>query len=199
MAFGSSLYKGLFGEPAKLEQFNRFNPQQQQAQQQALSMGLQGLQNPYRGFEGIEQHARNQFNQTTIPSIAERLTSMGGYGTGAASSPAYQAQLGQAGAGLDSSLAALRANYGQQQQGHYRSLLGMGLEPQFQNYELPEQEGAFQQWGPALGQLGMGALAGGLTGGWGAIPGALAAVLQFLAGGQKGKLGQLGSQQPKPG
>ena len=104
-------------------------------------LGIQGLQNPYGGFEPIEQQARNNFNQQTIPSIAERFTA----GTnGATSSPSFASQLGQAGAGLESDLAAMKAGYGQQNIQQILQLLQLGLRPQLENVNVNGSPGLLQ-------------------------------------------------------
>jgi len=83
---------------------------------------------PEMDLAPIEQQARTQFAQQTVPSLAERFTSMG---AGAQSSAAFARKLGQAGAGLEQSLAAMRARlmpqYAMQraQYGLQRAGLGM--------------------------------------------------------------------------
>jgi hypothetical protein len=135
----------LFGSSGKVNQLQRFNPQQQQAMSKLLSSGLAGLQNLQQfNFEPIAQQARSQFQQQTIPSIAERFTSLG---NNALSSPAFASQLGAAGAGLEESLAALQAEYGLQQQGMQqdllKNLLNFGLAPQTESFYKPGNSGLF--------------------------------------------------------
>ena len=170
------------GTPGKVEQVNRFNPQQQQALMQLLNMGGQGLQNPYQGFDPIEKRAQSQFAQNTIPSLAERFTSMGSSGGGALSSPAFASQLGSAGAGLSEGLAALRAQYGQQQQGHFANLLGKGLTPQYENYQVQGNSGFLNNAASAVGQ-GLGLYA---SGGLGAGANMGAGILSSLLGSATG-------------
>jgi hypothetical protein len=171
----------LFGTPAGIQQVPRYNQQQQGARQQILSQSMQGLQNPTKGFEPIAQQARSQFNQQTVPSLAERFTSMGGYGSGALSSPAFASQLGQAGSGLEEGLAALQAQYGLQNQGQLMQLLGMGLSPDNDTYQTQGQSGFLSSIFPTLGRVGMHALGAGLTGGASAVPSALSEILQLLS------------------
>src|SRR3990167_60187 len=102
---------GLGPTPARTEQLSRFTGPQQGAINQILGSGLQGLQQNKMDFAPIAAQAREQFQQQTIPSIAERFTSMGGCG---GRSSAFGQQLGAAGAGLESSLAALGSQYGLQ-------------------------------------------------------------------------------------
>jgi hypothetical protein len=136
-ALGGGL-AGLFGGGSKggVKQAPRFNPQQQNILSLLLGQGAQGIQNPYAGFEDIADYAKNQFNQQIIPSIAERFT---GLGNNAPSSPAFASQLSQGGAGLAQALAAMRQQYGQQNQQNALSLLALGLSPSFENfYQEPE-------------------------------------------------------------
>jgi len=90
------------------------------------------------GIGGIEQQARQDFAQKTLPGIAERFTAAGGQ-----RSSAFQQQLGQAGADLETQLAALRQEEARRQQ-------GLGLQ-----YGLAGQQ---------LGQQRLGTLADYLSG-----------------------------------
>lgn len=155
---------------------NKFNKQQQSALSQLLGMGLQGLQNPSQGFQPIADQARTQFNQQTVPSIAERFTSLG---DNALSSPAFSSELGQAGSGLEGLLASLQAQYGQQQQSHFSNLLGMGLTPQNEGF----QPGFLQQVLPSLGRAGVHAGAAALTGGASTGASALSEIIRMLSQG----------------
>lgn len=157
------------GQPARAEQLQRFEPDQQKALQQLLQMGMQGLQNPYGGFDPIAQRARSQFNQQTIPTLAERFTSMGGYGTGALSSPVFASQLGAAGAGLEEGLAALQSQYGLQNRALSQGLLGYGLQPRTENIFMSGQPGFAQETLPAFLKLLLKVAASYLPGGVGSI------------------------------
>ena len=131
----------LFGQPGGVEQYSTVTPQQQGIMQLLQQLGVYGLQNPYEGFEGIENQARNQFAQKTVPSLAERFTA----GTnGATSSPSFASQIGQAGAGLESDLAAQKAQFGQQNMQQILQLLQLGLNPQSENIFRPQQNGLAQ-------------------------------------------------------
>lgn len=171
------------GTPSRIEQIQRFNPQQQQSLMQLLQMGQQGLQNPYQGFDAIANSARRGFQQQTAPSLAERFTSQT---NGALSSGALGSQLAGAGVDLESNLAALQSQYGQQQQNHFANLLGMGLTPQYENYALGGEGGALQELLPVLGKVGMRALGAGLSGGWSEVLPAIAEILKMLASQNKG-------------
>jgi len=150
----------LFGSKGKMQQYSIMDPQQLAASNLFLNQAQQGIQDPYAGFAPIEQHARSQFQQS-IPSIAERFTSMG---QGAQRSSGFQSALGRAGAGLEESLAAMRAQYGMQNRGQMMQLGQMGMQPRFQNYYKQGSQGLMQQLAPLLSQIGMGAATGGLTG-----------------------------------
>lgn len=165
MAGGGAALGGLGAATSKRGRFQQqplYNPQQQAAFSQLLSQGLSNSD-----FNPIEQRARSQFNQQTIPSLAERFTSMGG----GQRSSAFQGALGAAGAGLEEGLAALRSQHGLQQ-------LGMGLTPQFENIYFPSQPGFFE----------------GLSSGYNqAIPSLLGAWGQGAFGGSVGRLGTQGN------
>ncbi len=136
----AGLFGGLFGggEKGGVKQAQTLNPQQQQILSMLLGKGQQNLQNPYAGFEDISNYAQNQFHQNIVPSIAERFTSMG---NNALSSPNIYSQLGQAGAGLGGQLAAMKQQYGQQNQQNALSQLSLGLSPSFQNFYQQSQPG----------------------------------------------------------
>jgi len=185
MGFWDKLGEFAAGTPAQLHQVNRFSPEVQTALQQLLGQGMQGLQNPTQGFQPIENQARANFNQQTIPSLAERFT---GFTGGASSSPSFISQLGQAGAGLDTNLAALKSQYGLQNQAQMMQLLGMATQPQFENYMQPGQEGFLQAALPAFGRAGMAALGGSALGGTGG--GIMSALMSLLGGGSSSNQSQ---------
>lgn len=119
------------GTPGHLEQFQRYTPEQQQVLQSLLQQGAQNAD-----FGPIEAQARRNFSEVTVPSLAERFTSLGGQG--GQRSSAFAGTLGQAASGLESNLAALRSQYGMQQ-------LGLGLQPQFENAYFTRQPGLGEQ------------------------------------------------------
>lgn len=142
----------FLGTPTSYQQVPRLAPQQISAQGSALQNALQMLQQrPNLDFAPIAQQARQQFSQQTVPSIAERFTSMG---SGAQRSSAFQGALGSAGAGLESQLAAMGSQYGLQQQGQQnqllQALLQLGLQPQFETVGTSARPGLFGQAGSAL-------------------------------------------------
>ena len=146
--------KFFMGTPQWNEQVQNFNPQQQQGFADILqrALGGQGLGN--FDFAPIEKQARSQFEQKTIPSIAERFTSMGGQGSGA-----FAQALGSAGAGLEENLAAMKSNYNLQREPQLQNLLGQGLTKQFDTMMHGEQ--------PGFLETGLSGLLGGLAGGAG--------------------------------
>jgi hypothetical protein len=112
---------GLFSGDDPNKTLDRFPPEIQQLIMQRAQSSLQG--NP-SGFAPIEQQARQQFQTQTVPSLAERFTAMGG----GQNSSAFQGALGAHSAQLETGLAALKSQFGQQD---LQSLLPL-LE---QNYE----------------------------------------------------------------
>jgi len=132
------LFRSLFGHKRRVQQAPTMSPQQMGAQNQALSLAMQHLQNPTQGFDPIAQQARSQFKSNTIPSLAERFTSMGG---GAQRGSGFQSALGEAGTGLEEQLAAMASQYGLQNVGQFSNVLNMGLRPQFENLVDPGSSG----------------------------------------------------------
>lgn len=160
--------------PAQFKQVSQYTPQIQSALNQNV---LQGLGKNF-DFAPIAQQAREQFQTKTLPSIAERFTSLG---QGAQRSSAFPAALGQAGAGLESQLAALQSQYGLQQQDLLSRLLGQsGMQSAYQ----PGQPSALLQLlAPLLMGLGGGIGGGGLSG---------------LGGGLSSLLSQFKQPAPQP-
>ena len=137
-ALGGGLTGGFdqSGNQGGIQQAQNYTPQQQNILQFLQQQGQQGLQNPYQGFAPIAQQARNQFNQQTVPGLAQRFASMG---QNSLSSPSFASQLGQSGAGLEEALAALQSQYGQQYQQNALQQLALGLSPQFENFYQQSQ------------------------------------------------------------
>lgn len=205
----------LYGSPARNEQISRYTPQQQSAMQSLLNSGLSGLnkgpQQSYdwqQQFAPIQQKAINQFNQQTVPNLAERFTSMGS-GAGL-SSPAFASQLGQAGAGLSENLAALQSQYAQQgeqlnqsrqgmDQNYLLRLLQGGLTPQFDSLYHEEDPGFAQQGLQSLLQIAPSLIGGFFGGSPGAVGGqAIGSLLAQLLSSQ-GNQGQLNNQSNRIG
>jgi len=126
LAGGNNLSKFFMGNKGEEQQFQKFTPEQQSALDQLLKQGSESSD-----FSGIENLAQKRFQEETIPSIAERFTSMGAGGQG---SSAFQSSLGRAGSDLESQLAGLRSQHGMQQ-------LQMGLQPRFDTGYKPESQG----------------------------------------------------------
>ncbi len=146
--YGQRGWEFLFGEPGT-PQFLPTQTGQQQGLQgltiqnlmQMLSGGMGGPQQYQQAFAPYAQNAREQFTSQTVPGLAERFTALGG----GQNSSAFQGALGQAGAGLESSLAGMGAQFGQQQQqldqNYLLNLLRFALMPQFETQYRPATGG----------------------------------------------------------
>ena len=165
----NALKELAMGSPAGFQQSSPYAEWETPYFQQAAQQGAQNLQNPYAGFESIENLARHNFQTQTIPTLAHRFSSMG---SNALSSPVYNEINQQAGKDLELGLAALRAQYGMQNQENALRMLQFGTPLLYNNQwqegtpglmSLLGPEGA----GPALGKLGASALGSYL----GAAPG----------------------------
>lgn len=126
----------LFGSQSSINQIPTVTPEVASALSQLLQQGLSGIQNPQAGFQPIAEQARTQFQQQTVPSIAERFS-----GLGAQRSSAFGQQLGAAGAGLEQNLASLGAQYGLQNRQGLLQQLQLAMKPQFENAFIPGQSG----------------------------------------------------------
>lgn len=150
-----TMNKGQLGLLSQLEQML--------GMQGGLGQGMQGgidyqrqLMDP--SSEAVNQFTQpymNQFNQQTVPGLAERFAGMGGMGGGLSSS-GFGQSLSSAGGNLQAQLAQLKAGLGQQAaqslMGQYGSLMGNALGAQPFGYARPQQSGAqgfMQSWGQA--------------------------------------------------
>lgn len=141
------------GSPEGFQQIPRGTPQQQELMSnllQQLAPMINNQQLGGQGFAPIAQQARRGFAQSTVPSIAERFTAMNGQG-----SSGFSQALGQAGAGLESNLAAQQSQFDQQSLQSLLSLLSLGLAPQFDTAYRPPEQGFLGGLGSTLG-MGLG-------------------------------------------
>jgi len=123
------------------------------------------LSNEPGAFEDFEAPYRQQFEQETIPGIAERFAGMG---SGNQSSSAFRNALGGAGANLSANLANLRSNLQMQTLPH---ALNYAQAP-FQNLQnlgnvALRSTSQTQQGSPGFLNPILGALGGGVAGGVG--------------------------------
>lgn len=169
--FWESLGNFFTGTPERVTQLAKFGPEQEQALSQILQQALGGLSNNQFDFAPIEQQARTGFQQKTLPSIAERFTSMGSQG-----SSAFRNALGQAGAGLEENLASMKQQYNLQREPLLQNMFNMGVQPRFESAFTPRQPGFFQN---ALGGLAGGGQGG--QGGQGDLMATLMKLLPYLA------------------
>lgn len=174
----SQLNRNIFGAPGTTQKLDTMNPQQNQLLAQLLSLiqgqGAQGfgqgmdyfqdlLGGGEGGFQKFAAPYMRDFQEQTVPQLAERLTAQGG--GGGRSSAAAQA-FGQAGAGLQEKLAALRSSL---QGGAAQQLLntffqgtsqGLGARPFGYQYQ-PGDPGMLGYFAQAFGQALPGMLFGG--------------------------------------
>lgn len=101
---------------------------------------------PQTSFEPIAQLARQNFQEQTIPALAERFAGLGGL-----QSTAFKGELGRAGSNLDNQLAALRSQYGLQQgdlqakTANILGNLGLGQAEALGRFRLGNQGNQLQQ------------------------------------------------------
>lgn len=146
----------LFGKEGSYEQVPNFDEQTSGSLNFLLSDALQNLQNPQQGFEPIEAEARRNFLQSTIPALSETFQG------GRLSSPLFQKQLGYAGAGLESVLAAQKAQFGQNNRQLALNQFQVGAQPRFSTQYHSGSEGLVQQVLPIAVKAGLAAVTGGI-------------------------------------
>jgi hypothetical protein len=160
--FWGGLKNYLVGTEGRYDQVSNLHPHQQYAQDQTLASGLNALQNPYAGFDPIAQETMRQFHSEYIPGLLEQFTA--GYNNSDRGTSALSGALGAAGSGLQSMLAAQRAQYGLQNRQQSLSEINRGLQPQFENVYRPGQEGLLSQLPQLVAEGALNYATGGLSG-----------------------------------
>ena len=147
---------GLFGGGGKdKDRFDRestLSPEQEQIFTMLQEM-LQG-QLGGEGQEAFEAPYLRQFQEQTIPGVAERFSGMG---AGSQSSSAFQQSLGAAGAGLQENLASMGANRQQNTISKLMEMLGLNTQaivPKEKSFLEQFALGAAPGLAGALGSLG---------------------------------------------
>ena len=140
------LKKGLMGSEDEFQRIPNFDEEQMSALSQLLQHGL-GNMNQF-DFAPIEQQARSNFNQNTMPSIAERFTNLGGGNS--LGSGSRQRMMAGAQAGLEENLAAMKQQYNLQREPLMQNYLRMGLAPRFDT-NVKEHPGLLKSLGSGLG------------------------------------------------
>jgi len=126
--------RSLFNDRPKMFVSPRFTTNQQEMINQIIQQAQRGLQDPYEGFQPLIDEAMSNFYTKTVPTIAERFTSMG---QGAQRSSAFQAALAEGGGDLNRSLLAEKARYGLQNKTVLSNLLGIGMQPSYEASYMP--------------------------------------------------------------
>jgi len=141
----------LFGKKEKFRQIPTLSEGQQGFQNEALKR-MMGLLGPGGGLDtsAMEQQARGNFMSKTVPGIAEMFTNMG---SGGQSSSAFQGALGEAGAGLEQNISAMKPQMNMQL---LQALMGPGMQSSFDTGYTPATEGLFQKYSPAAAMFGIG-------------------------------------------
>lgn len=160
--------EGLLGSPGKTQAVPRFTPGQEGALGDILGGARGQLPGAFDFLGGIldqspeamskfEAPYMRQFQEQTIPTLAERFAGLNALG-----SSGFQQSLGQAGAGLSENLAALRGQLGFQALPQLQNLFQLGLTPMTQYMQTSPSPGFLQTFlGSLIPSLGGKALGGG--------------------------------------
>lgn len=167
MSLASSIFGGGQDKPQQIPTMNRqqqqlLNSNIQRLQQmgipfdQAIQM-LQGYMDPNsEQFKNFEAPYMQQFQQETIPMLAERFAGAGAQG-GALSSSGFGQALGTAGANLQTNLAQMKSqmgmNAGNSLMNMYSGLSGQSLGAQpFAYYQQDKGSGGLPNFAATAGQ-----------------------------------------------
>lgn len=165
MATGQpSSWEQFWGVPGGFMQAPRYSPTQMQFLEQQIlpllqaQLGQQGQQIQNLNFGPIREEAQRRFAQETVPSLAERFTSLGGARDRTAlSSSGFGRLVGSAGSQLQSQLGAMEQMFNQQnyglQQNYLNMLLTAALQPQFETAYRQDTPGFAHSAGQAAGKV----------------------------------------------
>jgi len=151
----------LFGKSSKTKNKPIYNPQQENLLNQILGgiqgplgSGVQNLQNILGGdsstFDAFQRPARRDFEQQTLPTIAERFT--GEFGEGSQRSSAFGQALGTAGRELEENLFSQRLGMQGDALSQLLQLLGPALSPRRYQYTRPREPGFIENVGVGAAQ-----------------------------------------------
>lgn len=134
-----------------------------QGNQQAIGYQQQLMDPSSSAVQQFAQPYMDQFNQQTVPGLAERFAGMGGMGGGLSSS-GFGQSLSAAGGNLQNQLAQLKAGLGQQAaqslMGQYGNLSQQAMGAQPFGYQQPNPSG----WGGLLQSWAQGGFPGASAG-----------------------------------
>lgn len=172
-----TMSKGQQGILNQLMQMIQPQGQLGQGMQQSLSYQQQLMDPSSQAVNQFVQPYMDQFNNQTVPGLAERFAGYGGLGGGLSSS-GFGQSLSAAGGQLQNQLAALKAGLGQKAaqslMNQYGQLSGSAMNAQPFGYAKPQMgqtQGYMDQWGqqgyPGLqqGAQSLGNLFSGIFGG----------------------------------
>lgn len=192
----------LMGTPSRFERIQKYDPQRQAASNQLLQQALAGLSGTQADFAPIAEREVSRFQTETVPSLAERFTSMG---AGSQGSSGFAESLARGGGELGTNLAALGSQHALGQQGNLMQLLNMVLRPQEEIGYFGGTEGALGpisqaagKYLPAIGGVAGTALGGPVGGAIGTGAGGLVSLLLSLLAQQGQQPQSTGSVSYRP-
>lgn len=123
---------------APTQQIPRLAPESIELQNAGIKEAMNILKGEGTGFEPIKAEARRGFKQETLPVIAERYNAR--FGPESYGSTGFQNMNNQAAQDFETKLAAMKANFGNNQ---LSSLLNLGTQPRFDTLVNQPSQGAF--------------------------------------------------------
>jgi len=127
------------GYGSQVEQFPIYTPQQHGIMNRLLPQAAQGIESYKEGFAPLEEKARRDYLEKTIPSIAERFTQSGGRG-----SSGFRNALGESAKSFETDIGELGSRYSLARQGLLQNMLSSLLTPSYESFYSPQQPGLLQ-------------------------------------------------------
>lgn len=154
-------WEWLTGSSGEMMQTPTMTKEQQSMQNQLISslfgpqnagtnLLMQWLSSNPEAMAAFEAPYKRQFEQETVPSIAERFAGMGSFGSGSGSG--QNMAMAQAGRELSENLAALRGNLQQNALQQLQGYMQQGFTPAFENVYKPPSQGILQGAAGGIGQ-----------------------------------------------
>jgi hypothetical protein len=168
----------MMGKKPSIASVDKFNSGQTGSMNKMLEIAMSQMDPSRMSFDPIRQRLMSLYQQTVLPSIAERFTGMGN-GQG---SSAFLGELTGGTNDFMERMGTLESQYNQQMLPQYLRMAELGLTPLQEHMYMPGSKGMLQSGGEALMEAIPHAIAAYASGG-ATLPASIVALLAKLSGG----------------
>lgn len=168
----------MMGKKPSIASVDKFTSWQTGPMNKMLEMAMSQMDPSRMSFDPIRQRLMSLYQQTVLPSIAERFTGMGD-GQG---SSAFLGELTGGTNDFMERMGTLESQYNQQMLPQYLRMGELGLTPLQEHMYMPGSKGMLQSGGEALMEAIPHAIAAYASGG-ATLPASIVALLAKLSGG----------------